>query len=228
MAIADGITTCDVGSGGLASLISIIVLENAFDSQSTGAAFAGRVALACRQSADTLLAWAIEKGYQEQLQEGGDLMGTTLTAAWLEGNRASIANLGDSRAYLITAAGEEQLTVDGDLASGMLAEGTAPERIREMGLVGKALRECIGGCTVSAAGTISIPDECCRPQTHEWPLLPGDVLVLCSDGLVEENAFLEPAALGNIVRANRHLSAKELARLLVETADNLHRVPSRA
>ena len=226
LAVADGITTCDVGSGGLASLITVIVLENMLDGDGTLATFAPRIAAACRQSADTLLAWAVEKGYQQQLQEGADLMGTTLTAAWLEGNVASVANLGDSRAYLIDAAGVEQLTVDGDLASGMLSDGAPPEHIREIGLVAKALCECIGGCTVSAGGTVSILEECCRPTVHEWPLLPGDVLVLCSDGLVEEGTFLEPALLGDIVRANRHLSAAELARLLVETADNLHRLPS--
>ena len=226
LAIADGISTCNVGSGGLASLVTSIVVENAFDAKSTRAVFAERVAGACRQCADTLLSWAMEKGYRQQLQDGADLMGTTLTAAWLEERVASVANLGDSRAYLITDAGEEQLTVDGDLAAGMLEGGTAPERVREIGLVGKALRECIGGCTVSANGTVSIVEECCRPHTHDWPLFPGDVLVLCSDGLVEEGAFLEPAQLGELVRANRHLSAAELARHLVTAADNLHRLPS--
>ncbi len=39
-------------------------------------------AAAARQ---TLLDWALEKGYREQLAHGRDLMGTTLTAGWLEG-----------------------------------------------------------------------------------------------------------------------------------------------
>ena len=224
--VADGITTCDVGSGALASLIITIVLENIFDAASTQATFAERIASACGQGSRTLLAWALEKGYQEQLQEGADLMGTTLTAGWLEGNVLSLANLGDSRAYLVGPTWVEQLTVDGDLASGMLAGGMPPETIRDVGQIAKALRECIGGCTFNAAGEITILEDCCNPIVTQWHLVPGDVVVLCSDGLVEEGVFMEPETLGELVRANRHLPAQDLARHLVVAADNLHRLPS--
>jgi serine/threonine protein phosphatase PrpC len=232
LAVADGITTCAVGSGALASLIMTIVLENTFDAGSTRETFEAQIAQACDQGAHTLLAWAIEKGYLDQLEDGADLMGTTLTAGWLEGNVLTLANLGDSRAYLVSgvdseeAAVVEQLTVDGDLASGMLAEGVPPETIRDVGPVGKALRECIGGCTFNAAGEITVLKECCNPPITQWCLLPGDVIVLCSDGLVEEGAFMEPDMLGEVVRANRHLSAQDLARHLTLVADNLHRLPS--
>src|SRR5207302_2736495 len=155
----------------------------------------------------------------DQLQEGADLMGTTLTAAWLEGNVLGLANLGDSRAYLIDAAHVEQLTVDGDLASGMLIEGMPPETIRAAGLVAKSLRECIGGCTFNAAGDITILEDCCNPKASRWHLWPGDIVILCSDGLVDEETFMEPTALAEIARAYRHLPAEELARHLVEAAD---------
>src|SRR5262249_15464655 len=164
------------------------VLENTFDSTSSRDNFEARIAKVCGQSARTLLAWALEKGYVKQLQDGADLMGTTLTAGWLEGNLFSLANLGDSRAYLVTDRVVEQLTVDGDLASGMLAEGVPPETIRDIGPVAKALRQCIGGCTVTPAGEITILEECCNPTVTQWPLVPGDILVLCSDGLIEEGA----------------------------------------
>ncbi len=226
LAVADGISTCDVGSGALASLITAIVLENAFDALSTRETFAAKIAKVCREGADTLLAWAMEKGYGEQLQQGADLMGTTLTAAWLEGNLLSIANLGDSRAYLIDKTEVEQLTVDGDLASGMLADGMPPENIQDLGQIGKALRECVGGCTFNDAGEVIILDDCCRPTVNHWPMLPGDTVVLCSDGLVEDDAFLEPEALGEIVRAKRDMPAADLARHLAEVADNSHRLPS--
>jgi serine/threonine protein phosphatase PrpC len=226
LAVADGITTCDVGSGALASLITTMVLENAFDETSTQATFATRISGVCRHGADTLLGWAVEKGYKKQLEAGADLMGTTLTVAWLEGNVLSLANLGDSRAYLIDEAGVEQLTVDGDLASGMLGEGMPPENLRDVGVIGKALRECVGGCTFNAKGDVTILENSCDPPVVRWPLVPGDVVILCSDGLVEENSFLEPETLAELVRANRHLSAQDLARCLVEAADDLHRLPS--
>ena len=226
LAVADGITTCDVGSGALASLITTIVLESTFTAESTRATFTAKIAEVCRQCAETLLDWALQKGYLPQLEQGADLMGTTLTAAWLEGNTLSLANIGDSRAYLVDKTGAEQLTVDGDLASGMLAGGTPPESIRALGPVGKALRECIGGCAFTTGGQITILEESCVPNLTDWTLLPGDVLVLCSDGLVEEEAFMEPETMAEIVNNHRHLSAEELAVLLVEMADRMHRLPS--
>ncbi len=226
MAVADGITICDVGSGALASLIVTIVLENTFDAGSNQETFPERIAQACQKGASTLLDWALEKGYQQQLTQGADLMGTTLCAGWLEGSTLSLANVGDSRAYLIDRHGVEQLTVDGDLASGMLATGTPPEQIRELGLVGKALRECIGGCTLTPDGDAMVLEAGCNPALTRWPLLPGDIVILCSDGLVEEEAFMEPETLGELVRTHRHLPAAELALFLADQADALQRLPS--
>lgn len=226
LVVADGITTCDVGSGALASLIATIVVENTFTSSSTQETFDQEITDTCRRGAQMLLEWALEKGYREQLEQGADLMGTTLTAGWLEGNTLSLANLGDSRAYLIDRHTVEQLTVDGDLASGMLAAGTPPEQVRELGLVGKALRECIGGNTITPEGKVAIHEESCRPTVNQWPLLPGDILILCSDGLVEEGAFMEPDTLAEIVRSHKHQSAEELALFLADYADALQRLPS--
>jgi serine/threonine protein phosphatase PrpC len=59
-----------------------------------------------------------------------------------------------------------------------------------------------------------------------WPLVPGDVVVLCSDGLVEEGMFLEPARMAEIIREHPELSAQELALGLAEEADTIHRLPS--
>jgi serine/threonine protein phosphatase PrpC len=227
LAVADGITTCDVGSGALASLMALVVLENAVGAANTRESFTEQVIRACHTGAETLLAWAKDKGYGEQLKEGADLMGTTLTAGWLEENTLTLANIGDSRAYLISAEGVEQLTVDGDLGSGMLAHGMPPENALELGMMAKALRECIGGCTFNAAGEVTILDDCCTPALSHWHLLPGDVVVLCSDGLVEEDAFLEPEILGEMVRALRHLPAEEIAKQLCQAADDSHRLPSR-
>lgn len=226
VAVADGITTCDVGSGALASLITTIVLENTFDNATTQATFTADIVKACRHCAQTLLAWAVEKGYLPQLEQSADLMGTTLVAGWLEGNAVCLANLGDSRAYLIDNDGAEQLTVDGDLASGMLADGLPPENLADVGPIGKALRECIGGCTMNAEGVVGIHEEGCRPTVTYWPLVPGDIIVLCSDGLVDEEVFMEPTTLSKLVLANRHLPAQELARLLADAADQIHRLPS--
>lgn len=226
VAVADGISTCDVGSGQLASMIATVVLDNAIDHETRGADFAAKITEFCRHGTQTLLDWAMEKGYGDQLAQGRDLMGTTLTAGWLEGRELQLANLGDSRAYLIDGPLVEQLTVDGDLGSHLLSHGTPPEHLRELGFMAKALRQCIGGCTVTPQGNVEVLDDSCIPMITRWPLLPGDILVLCSDGLVEEGAFLDEPALGGLVQAHRRMPAQELAELLVEAADALQRLPT--
>lgn len=226
LAIADGVTTCDIGTGALASLLTCLVVESAFDGSCKQDDFVRKIGEACHKGSQTLLSWALEKGYREQLCAGKDLMGTTLTAAWLEGNSMSVANLGDSRVYLVRGDIVEQLTIDGDLASGLFAAGVAPNEIRELGLVAKSLRDCIGGCVLNAQGDLEILEEFCKPATSTWPLLPGDVIVLCTDGLVEEGAFLDPAALAEVIGQNPNLSAKELAIKLADAADAKQRLPS--
>lgn len=224
--VADGVSTCDIGSGGLASTMASIVIENALADGCTHDAFPAVLASATRRGSEGLLEWALAHGCRADLEAGKDLMGTTLTVAWLHEREVSLANLGDSRAYLITADAVEQLTVDGDLANDLLARGAAPAEVKELGVMARALRECIGGCTKNDADELVILPESCQPRVSRWPLVPGDVIVLCTDGLVEEGFFLEPHTLADIVRKNRGLSASELALLLVETADAMQRVPS--
>ena len=218
--VADGISTCDVGSGALASLITTMILENELEGDIHENDFREHMEPVCRRAAQVLLDWALERGYLEQLVQGLDLMGTTLTAAWIEGRHVHLANLGDSRAYLLNRQGAEQLTVDGDLGSGLLAEGTPPETVQGMGGLAKALRRCIGGCLVDSEGKPVILEDSCRPTLGSWPLLPGDVLILCSDGLIEEGMFLEPDQVLDLVEANAHRSVEELAELLVDAADD--------
>src|SRR5262249_11495633 len=157
---------------------------------------------------------------------GGHLMGTTLTAAWLEGDLLTLAHLGDSRAYLIDAAGVEQLTVDGDLGCALLAAGGPPEEVLQLGGMARALHDCVGGCYRTPRGELAIEEDRCRPPLTRWPLQPGDVIVLCTDGLVEEGVFLDPNGLADLVRRHQALPAQALAEKLAEAADACQRLPS--
>lgn len=224
--VCDGVSTCDVGSGGLASMMTTIVIENALADGCSHDTFPALIAGAAQRGSLGLLEWALAHDSKADLEAGRDLMGTTMTVGWIHGRDMSLANLGDSRAYLITPQFVEQLTVDGDLASDLLARGAAPEEVRELGAMARALRECVGGCIKTEDGRIDILRESCVPRLGRWPLQPGDVVVLCTDGLVEEGFFLEPAGVAEIVRGNANRSAGELALMLVEAADALQRVPT--
>ncbi len=82
-------------------------------------------------------------------------MATTLCAAVIDGNRAVIGHVGDSRAYLLRASVLRQLTVD---------HASKEDRNR--------LLRCIGG---------SAPDQ--QPDVTTIDLASGDRLLLCSDGI---------------------------------------------
>jgi serine/threonine protein phosphatase PrpC len=224
--VADGVSTCDIGSGGTASTLTAIIIENALVDGCTHETFLPIITSATQRGSQGLLEWALARNCRAELEAGKDLMGTTLTVAWLQGHEISIANLGDSRAYLITDNAIEQLTVDGDLASDLMARGASPEEVQELGMMSRALRECVGGCTKNEKGELSILAESCTPKVSRWALEPGDILVLCSDGLVEEGFFLEPYTVAAIVRKHKNRSAADLALRLSDAADALQRLPT--
>lgn len=108
-------------------------------------------------------------------------MGTTLVAALITGNMATIVNVGDSRAYSITQDDVKQLTVDHSLVQMMIARGElTPERARTY--PGKNL-------ITRAIGTESLTQ--CDIFHHR--LVSGECLLLCTDGLsnqVDEQEIL--------------------------------------
>lgn len=118
-------------------------------------------------------------------------MGTTLTLAAVIGKRAHIAHVGDSRAYLLNPAGIGgegvtwvQLTHDHTIVARLVDIGQlTPEEARvhpQRHMVYRSL------------GTDPTTDV----DTMSQALAPGDVLLLCSDGLPSE---VEDAELARIV-----------------------------
>ena len=77
-----------------------------------------------------------------------------------------------------------------------------------------------------ADGKIVLADEHNKPTFSRWTLVPGDVLVLCTDGLVEEGLFLEPADIAQLVRRHGQGPLEEQANLLADAADGRQHLPS--
>jgi serine/threonine protein phosphatase PrpC len=224
-AIADGVSSCDVGDGQVASELTCRALATALGPELRAENFLSQIAGACVEAGTAMLSWALEHGGQEELADGADLMGATSLIALLEGRTLHVANIGDSRAYLIHGAGVEQLTVDGDLGCALLAAGAPPEEVCDLGNAARGLYSFVGG---SAHNLTGVPTAAARwePALARWPLLPGDTVVLCSDGLVEEGTFLEPSDLLDLVGRHADLSAQALAETLADAADARQRLPS--
>lgn len=108
-------------------------------------------------------------------------MGTTLTVVWVRSNRAEIAQVGDSRAYLFRAGHLRQLTKDQSLVGKLIEDGIITEDEAER-MAGRNI-------ILQALGT----DEPLE-VVHQTELLqPGDTVMLCTDGLsgVVNNRDLE-------------------------------------
>lgn len=226
--VADGVTHCQIGSGERASQITseklCQSLEPLLGRLESREEVHQAVERACLEASRAILDEALV-GQSEQWVDPMEVMSSTLVLALIRGNELTVACAGDSRVYLVTQEQVEQLTVDGDVRCVQLAAGWPPEEIQDLGYEGQSLYHCLGiGVRLPEGKVIPCPDRS-TPRIRHWNLQPGDLLVLCSDGLVEEGTFLEP---GDLVRlASDYHDAQELANVLVAEAKSRHRPPSR-
>ena len=242
--IADGVSTARVGDGAMASGLGTEAIVESIRSQlqtlppDSVVNWSEILERSCLAGSEAIVNAAVkilvdsESGQPHALNilasqiSDSDLMSTTALIGILDGDELHLANVGDSRAYLILDDYAEQLTVDGDVASAMLAAGVPPEQVQELGNGGKALRGCLGACRRESDGRMVCDPDRCRPQLSRWRLMPGQTVVLCTDGLVEERVFLEPRDLVEINQTAGDVTSQILAERLVEAADRRQRLPS--
>ncbi len=98
-------------------------------------------------------------------------MGTTLTAAIVDDDGAHLAHVGDSRAYLLRAGAFRQLTEDHTLVNRMVKAGEISPEEAEVHPHRNVVTRALG----------TEPDV--QVDEDDVPLLEGDRLLLCSDGL---------------------------------------------
>jgi len=94
-------------------------------------------------------------------------MGTTLTCILVEGSRARIAHVGDTRAYLVRQGIIEQVTDDHSVVAEQIRNGLGDGNVSMRNVLTRAIGV--------------VPDV--HPDIDELELADGDVLILCSDGL---------------------------------------------
>ncbi|MBW3538667.1 MAG: protein phosphatase 2C domain-containing protein [Planctomycetes bacterium] len=190
--VADGMGGHAVGE--LASKIAADTIPHAYY-KSRGR----EPAAALRQSIELANAAIHERG---MLNREFERMGTTCSALVLSPQGAIIGHVGDSRVYRIRGERIEQLTFDHSLQWELLRRGhLTPEEI--------FLHEPRNVITRSLGPQANVQVDVEGP----YPVWPGDIYLLCSDGLTGHVADAEIGSIG------RELPPGEACRLLVNLAN---------
>ena len=110
----------------------------------------------------------LERAHNDQAQAG---MGTTVVGMWVGDGLASIAHVGDSRAYLRNEAGFEPLTSDHSLVEAQVKAGLIDRE--------QSLKSEHQNILLRALGRE--PDM--QVELSETTVAVGDAVLLCTDGL---------------------------------------------
>ncbi len=130
-------------------------------------------------------------------------MGTTVTAAILTNGRVSIGHVGDSRAYRVRNGELEQLTEDHSLVADLMRSGRLTPEEADAHPQRSVITRALGTDAEVDVDTVTVDVE------------PGDLFLLCSDGLttmVPEEDILRIAQESG--------SLDEIARTLVRAANS--------
>jgi len=100
-------------------------------------------------------------------------MGTTLVAARFYDNRVAVAHVGDSRMYRLHDGRFEQITCDHSLVQELVAKGFYT--------LDEAKEKVKSNVITRAVGV----EEWVAPDVQEVEATPGDLFLLCSDGLTD-------------------------------------------
>jgi serine/threonine protein phosphatase PrpC len=126
-------------------------------------------------------------------------MGTTVTAAKVTGDEVSLGHVGDSRAYRLRDGELEQLTRDHSLVAELERSGQITPEAAEHHPQRSIITRALG------------PEPDVQVDTYTVPGRPGDVYLICSDGLT---SMISDDELGSILRSEESLdrAAESLVR----------------
>ena len=181
LAVADGMGGAQ--SGDVASGLVVETLRRALD-KALESGLRNAVALESAVQSAHRVVWNTGEGAQ---QSGPTRMGATLTAAYITELVAFIAEVGDSRAYLLRAGELTRLTRDQTLVQALVDTGTLTEEQANDSTMKSVILQAMGHqpAVDVALARLELRDR--------------DCLVLCSDGLtgVVTDEELRVAILGS-------------------------------
>ena len=130
-------------------------------------------------------------------------MGTTVVAATVIGDHLHVANVGDSRLYLINHEAIRQITRDHSLVEEMVRLGEMDKADAKDHPDKNIITRAIG------------VKEDVEPDIYEYRLKKGDMILMCTDGL---SNMVEDEDMFNIVKGSRDVV--EAVQMLIEKANS--------
>jgi serine/threonine protein phosphatase PrpC len=172
-AVADGMGGAQAGE--LASSLAAAALTDVQEHPGGG-----------EERVDELIQQANRRVYERQSQDASASgMGTTMTVALVGEGRVAIGHVGDSRAYLIRNGSLEQLTEDHSLVAELVRSGKLSPEEAEAHPQRSVITRALGTDPDVDVDTFSIETR------------PGDLFLICSDGLtsmVDDETILSEVA----------------------------------
>ncbi|HET7556373.1 MAG TPA: Stp1/IreP family PP2C-type Ser/Thr phosphatase [Gaiellaceae bacterium] len=186
-AVADGMGGAQAGE--LASGLAAAALRD--DTNRSGG----------EERVDELIQQANRRVYERQTQDSSASgMGTTITVALVEDSRVAIGHVGDSRAYLIRDRRLEQLTEDHSLVAELVRSGKLSPEEADTHPQRSVITRALGTDPDVDVDTFSVETR------------PGDLFLLCSDGLtsmIDDDTILREVERN---RSDLQAAAKALVR----------------
>lgn len=130
-------------------------------------------------------------------------MGTTIVVATIEDHQLQVANVGDSRLYIIGKDGIRQITRDHSLVEEMVRMGGMTPEVARNHPDKNIITRAIG-----ARDSVEV-------DFFSEELVPGDIVLMCSDGLTN---MLEDKEIEEICCMD--ISLEDMAIRLIEGANN--------
>jgi len=199
--LADGMGGYNAGevASGMATMLLSTELEKAFaDKPSHGIDKAGGQAYAhgCLLDKVGVTNAAIFNAAQSQPQYAG--MGTTLVTALFYDNQVTVAHIGDSRLYRLRGEEFSVITRDHSLLQEQIDSGLISVEEARFSQNKNLVTRALG------------VDPEVETEIHDYPVLPGDVYLLCSDGLNDMVEDEEIQLTLQMLGANLELAATQL------------------
>ena len=199
--VADGVGGLDLGE--IASATAVNVLTDGFAKAPPGSVLTSLMPRLIERANNAVNDLALTPEHR------GQKMATTVVTCALRYDQAIVSHVGDSRCYLVRNGQARQITQDHTLVNEQ----------RRMGLISddEIAASDSRHVLIRSVGT----EMFVSPDTNSLTIRPGDVFVLCTDGLHDEMKEPEIAAIASQKKDAQQIASELVARAVeIDGGDN--------